>query len=206
MKKVVSILLFAFVAMCFVFADEYVVSSYSYTDPDFGSEETVNIRYNDDADDGDFFMFVISDYFSTKVLMFTKEDLESMRITAQKALEWQKTAVDNKAEVVKEIPNSKLRMIMGEIMGSSTYVGITSVSFNFASIVDEDTGNVNTAMMIRSESTTDISNEFIDLDFPVQLIMDKDIQHFADAISEDTIQKAIDKHNNDAKIADDLFI
>lgn len=205
MKKVVLILLFAFVAMCFVFADEYVVSSYSYTDPDFGSEETVNIRYNDD--DGDLFMFVISDYFSTKVLMFTKEDLESMQITAQKALEWQKTAVDNKAEVVKEIPNSKLRMIIGEIMGSSTYVGKTkvSVSFNFASIVDEDTGNVNTAMMIRSESTTDISNEFIDLDFPAQLIIDEDIQHFADAISEDTIQKAIDKHNNDVKIGNDLF-
>lgn len=204
MKKICLLFLFTLVSIISLFAEEYTISSYDYIDLDSDSR-TMQIKYDDGRG---VYAFQASDYFSSKTMIFTEEDLNSMRVMVQKALEWQNIAIENKASVTKEIPNSKIYMVVGDYIGSTQYVGAKKVpvTFNFYSKFYPEDDIVFTALMIVGGSTTATSNEFIDIEFQSQIIADTDIQHFADAISEETFKNAIEKHNNDAKIADDLFI
>lgn len=199
MKKTCLLFLFALVLACFVFAEEYTVSTYSFTDPDYYSEKTMRIRFDDETKE---YMFQFSNSYSTLWMVFTEKDLESMRLTAQKALEWEKIAIDNKAQVSKEIPNSTIYMELYE-SSSSFYSGTTKVPVTFTFIATEGAGL--TCLMIVGGKTTATSNRYIDIEFQGQLLIGKEIQLFADAISEETITNGINKHNNATSVADDLF-
>ena len=191
--------MFALVLVFFVFADEYTVSTYSFTDPDYFTEETMRVRYEDETNE---YMFQFSTSYSTLWMVFTEKDLESMRLTVQKALEWEKIAIDNKAQVSKDIPNSSIYMELYE-SSSSFYSGATKVPVTFTFVATEGAGL--TCLMIVGGKTTASSNKYIDIEFQGQLLIGKEIQMFADAISEDTIANGIKKHNDATSVADDLF-
>ncbi|MBO4717114.1 MAG: hypothetical protein J5599_04390, partial [Spirochaetales bacterium] len=125
----------------------------------------------------------------------------SIRETVDKALEWEKIAIENKAKVSKEIPDSSLKMQIAEKSGSSFYIGSYKVPVTFSFVSTEDAGL--TTLMIIGGTTTASSNKYIDLEFQSQVITD--ISSFAEAISEKAISSAIAKHNDDLNVADDLF-
>ncbi|MBR2281576.1 MAG: hypothetical protein IJ863_03020 [Spirochaetales bacterium] len=199
MKRfIIAIGIIGLIIPCFIFATEYTVSSYTYMDPKYYTDETMKIRYEDETND---YMFYVSDSYQTIWMVFTEEDLNIMRNTAQKALEWQKVALENKVEVSKEIPNSQLSMKIAEKSGSSFYSGSYKVPVRFNFVSTEGAGL--TVLMLVGGSTTASSNKYIDLEFVGQWIMD--IQGFADAISEKTISEAISKHNSASSNAEELF-
>lgn len=198
MKKVFFIFCILLVGITSTFADEYTVATYPILETNYWTEDNVTIRYEDETGQ---FMFYDGNSYSTLWMIFTAEDLNTMRKTAEKALEWKKIALENKAEVSKEIPDSMIYVELAESSGSSFYMGARKVpvSFNFVSTTNAEL----IAILVVGGSTTASTNKYIDLEFTGQAILD--IQAFADAISEESINEAIKKHNDAISNANDLF-
>jgi len=199
MKRVLVLFFVALICMGSIFSDEYTVASYPYYEGTFGTRKTMKIRYDDETDK---YMFYVSNSFSTHWMVFTAEDLNTMRKSVEKALEWKDIALKNKAEVSKTIPDSEFMVELVESSSTDFFKGVNKVKVQFAFASTENAAL--TSLLIVGGTTPSSSNRYIKLEFEGQIILD--IQEFADAISEESINAEIKKHNESVSKADSLFI
>ena len=200
MKKILTVLFLLAIVTISIFADEYTVSTYTFYDKTYFDAEEMEIRYDDKTKK--FYMRYSPEWIifpKTVWMEFTKDDLISMRNTAKKALEWKEIAIKNNVDITKELPDSVLYSYLYEKSNSDYYKGSSRVPVLFYFISSDNL----TCLLINGDKTKTTTNRYIDIEFIDQIIMD--IEEFANAISEETIQDAINKHNNNNVLSDTLF-
>lgn len=199
MKKVFASFLVLLAVVTGVYSDEYVISKIECIDADYFTNREVTLKYDDEEN-----MFYLCRYEYNKAYWFdlTVSQLNSLRATVKKAQEWSKQAKENKSTIRKEIPNSQLSCPVTMKWGNDWYTGTRSTSFQFMFVSSFEGETGITSILWSGSSPSSRQNSYIDLEFDSVILLNTEIDDFAEAISEKTVNTAINKHNQEKKAAD----
>jgi len=184
-------------------ADEYVIGKISYYDYEYWNTETINFKYDDS---NKIFYLQTADWLTTGWVELSSAQVETLRATLQKALDWAKIAEENGSEIKKEIPNSTITTNVTWKSGDDWYKNKSwdKLSIHSHFIAAGEKGDTLSTLLMIASKVTSATNQFEKYEFPEIVLLKSNMEEFLQVISEENIKAAIDKHN-DAKKAEDLF-
>ncbi len=197
MKRVLC-LVFVVLLSVNSFCDEYVVSKFSYYDSDFYSHE-MTLKYSDK--NNEFYLFR-STYSRSYWFTLTPEKLDALRNNLTKVKEWEKVAKDNKSTITKELPDAIINVEGTMKSGSDWYFTSSDIPLNFFFMSNISDDHESVALYLPGGEKGSTKNKYITIEFESMLLADAQIDDFIKAISEETINEAILKHENEKNTAD----
>lgn len=199
MKKILTVLLGLFIMSASAFADEFYISSFDCVEAEHYHDREISLKYDDEDD---IFYLYQSFYSSSYWFTLTPAKLELLRKNIAKAQEWTKLARENKTKVTKQLPDSTIKVPGAKRSGNDWYTTRydLTLDFFFISVIDDSSDLV--TLMIRGDEEESRQNQFIDIEFESVIFLNDQIDAFAKAISEETIQAAKQERLNEKKTAD----
>ena len=196
MKKNIFVFIIFMLFSFAIYADEYVISEidgYNLKD----EKVEINFKYDDGYN---IYYLQRSTYSNVYWFHLIPIDLEQLKANLAKAKEWAKIAKENKTDVIKEIPNSKIGIKATMKSGNEWYTTRKNLSLNFV-FASVENGSAYSVMLYGEEEKS-TQNEFIGIEFEPIYFAGKQIDDFIDAISPETIEKAKSKHQQEKKNAE----
>ena len=158
MKKITLLILFCFSSI-FVFADEILI--YKGVSQNYNSlleqliEASFAIKYDTEKK---VFYFYSSDFMNSGWVTLTETQLNSLKNTLDKYIEWEKLAVEKEVKIEKEFPDSKISTDVTWKFGDEWYFSKRlDVYFKFFS-----QNTTRHQFILYSNKVNSSSNEFID--------------------------------------------
>ncbi len=200
MKRFLSILLIAF-AVSFCFADEYTLGEISVSGSIYGMGETVRFKYDDTENT---YYLQVSSLMYIGWIYISETQLETLRTTVDKAIEWGKIAEEKKIEVSKEIPGSKLtsKVVWRFSTDRNNFYSANGldVKWTFQSL---ESGSW--YLTFQSSEVSSRQNQFMTYSVDPISISRFKTADFKEIISEEGIKKAKAEHEKKKKEAEELF-
>ena len=200
MKKSLLILLLLFLISS-LFATEYKIADLScssieeYTD--FLVPTTIEIKYETDMKDQYLFKYKDTYY------CFIEETVSQLRSVCEKYFEWEKIAIDNKAEIKKEIPiRIKTIALWSLLSNNETCMGQGEIYFTFYC-----QGANDYRLVMASTKIKDIFHEYnlyANVTLEDLVFSKKDVENMYKSISEENLKKQKELAN-EKRAVEDLF-
>ena len=201
MKKLFSLILIALFMIDFVFADEYVISKIECVDAENYHDRQLSFKYDDEDD---VYYIYRSTYSRSYWFTLTTDKLNQLRKNIKKIQDWSKLAKENRSSIGKEVPDSLIKVEGTMKSGNDWYSTRWDIPLNFIFVSSFSDKSEITSFMIRGGEQESRQNEFIDIEFESVLFINDYIDKFAEAINEETVEKAKKKHADEKK-QEDLF-
>lgn len=198
MYKKVIILAIALIG-CKIYADEITLGKVDCIKIENGNayDRECRLRY-----DGNYYLQINSSY-TISWIEIDQQQLESLRNMMLKFNEWKQIAKENKTDVNKEIPNSR---ISSKVLWQEGKKFCTS-SYNIHLIfycATVDNGE-SASLILRSTEVHDKSNEYFTFETGSILFIDSATDEFIEMISQQNIDKKIEENKNKKNKSDNLF-
>lgn len=184
-----------------LYADEFIISEIQcYADNGVGiNDEEINFKYDDESN---VYYLQRSTFLDSYWFYIYPSDLEKLRANLAKAKEWSKIAKDNKVDVTKEIPNSTISIEATMKSSNDWYHTRRNIPLKFFFVADMEEQIC--MFIIKGGAQKSLKNEYIEIEFEDLIFVEDQIDDFIDAISPETIEKAIAKHQQKKK-SSELF-
>ena len=198
MYKKVIVLVIALIG-CKIYADEITLGKVDCIELKNGSvyDRECKLRY-----DGNYYLQINSPY-TVSWIEIDQQQLESLRNMMLKFNEWKQIAKENKVDVNKEIPNSKISSNVswqdGKKFCSSSYK--ITLSFYFTTINNGESAS----LLLMSTEVHDESNKYFTFETGSILFIDSATDEFIEMISQPNIDKKIEENKNKKSKTDNLF-
>ena len=196
-KKII-VLVIALIG-CKIYADEITLGKVDCIKLENGSvyDRECRLRY-----DGNYYLQINSSY-TVSWIEIDQQQLESLRNMMLKFNEWKQIAKENKVDVNKEIPNSKISSNVswqdGKKFCSSSYK--ITLSFYFTTINNGESAS----LLLMSTEVHDESNKYFTFETGDILFIDSSADEFIEMISQPNIDKKIEENKNEKSKTDNLF-
>lgn len=190
MKKIFLILSFLVCGLSAMFADEFVVSSVGCSNAKTFYDEEITLKYDDKAN---VFYLFRSDYSRIYWYTLTPEKLKQLRENVKKAQEWAQLAAEKKSSISKEIPNSTIKVPVTMKRGNDWYTSSYDMTLYFKFISSFDEKNGLTSLLIAGNAVSARQNRYCELEFESVVFINTSLDKFAEAISEESVNRAIEE-------------
>ncbi len=200
MKKLPVIMLFL-ALIGSTYSDElllFTADAYTYNDV-FKNLSEAQFAFKYDDKDNVFYL-VTADFLSTGWIVLTKDNLEMLRKTLAKYADWERTAVENKVQIEKEIPDSTIRTKVVWKYGDDWY-SANNLLITFVFLSQTDTRH---QLVINTNKVKSRSNEFIDYKLDTLYFEKDNVLELIKRISIEEIDRAIQQYSK-KKEAENLF-
>ncbi|HOF02173.1 MAG TPA: hypothetical protein PLG34_00560 [Spirochaetota bacterium] len=200
-QKFIFLLSILFLLTFTIFSDEYAIyisDGYVYNDV-WGSltKTQFAIKYDDEEE---IFYLYSQDYLTKGWIHYSLDDIQTFRNALNKYIEWEKTAIDNKVTIEKNLPISILNSSVSWNYGDEWYFGSgLSTYFSFFSQSEE-----RHQLVIFSNKIESDSNEYIDFKIDPIYLDKNHVISLLEGISEKSMKKVINEHEKNKK-NEDLF-
>lgn len=146
------------------------------------------------------FAFTVVDYFETKVLVFSKENIASLRKNIEKYFEWNDLAIEKQTTLSKQLPDSHMEVTYLELSGNDVYS-----SFNFGlDFVFFSQNKLNHQLVIMGDTVPSMQNEYIDCEISDLYFDNEQITQLYNAFSEENIAAKMKEYEEKAEV-ENLF-
>lgn len=189
MKKIFLILSFLFYGLSAVLADEFVVSRIGCSDAGTFNDREIILKYDDKEK---VFYLYRSDFSRTYWYTLTPEKLQQLREIIKKAQDWASLAIEKKAAISKEIPDSSIRVPVTMKRGNDWYTSSYDLTLKFTFISTFDGSTSLTSLLIMGTVVSSKQNRYTELEFESVIFINTLLDKFADAISEESVNAAIE--------------
>ena len=185
-------------------AEELYVGKIHFLDVDTTLDDYFNIKYETEYNQ----MYIQKGNWSgTSWIILNNDQIETLRSTVSKALDWCKIAYDNNSEIKKELPNSNLESSVVWEFGDETHrnsdYNKLQLQFFFVSAKTEY-DEIFPSVLIFSSKVKSSKNQYVTYNFPRAVLLEEDLKTFKEVISQDSINSVVEKHKESRK-AEDLF-
>ena len=182
-----------------IYADEITLGKVDCIKLENGSvyDRECRLRY-----DGNYYLQINSSY-TVSWIEIDQQQLESLRNMTLKFNEWKQIAKENKVDVTKEIPNSKISSSVswqdGKKFCSSSYK--ITLTFYFTTINNGESAS----LLLMSTEVRDESNKYFTFETGDILFIESSVDKFIEMISQPNIDKKIEENKNEKSKTDNLF-
>ncbi len=199
MKRLLTLIAVLFMGLSAISADEYVISKIDCVAADGFYDRELTFKYDDEEN---VYYICRSTYSSAYWFILTPAKLEKFRANLNKVQEWSKLAKENKASISKELPDSKISVYGIMKRGNDWYSTRWNIDLNFFFISQINEESEIISLLLRGGEEESIQNEFVDIEFESVAFFNYEIDSLISAISNETIEAAKTRHDQEKTISD----
>lgn len=195
---------FTLVSMVFLLAvsavaEEYTIGEISGYENTYKSEQKIRLKYDDKEKQ---YYLQLSNLLHLSWIYISPEQLETMRATVDKAVEWGKIVESKNVEVAKEIPNSQLNSkVAWRFSTGGDFYSANNLTLKWMFAGNEGVW----ALVLMSSEVSSLQNHFMTYSTDSVVIAGSKVKEFKEIISKKYIEKAKADHDKAKKESDDLF-
>lgn len=198
MNKIIKAIILSVVVAFPSFADIVPLGSVTVYEAEHETDREVSFSYDTDG----FYIMQIKSVISSTWIALTPAQLDTIRASLDKAIEWGKIAEKQKVNIDKDIPNSNMSVNLYWGVSSDTVYSASKVPIRWV-FIGADDGEWIT--VLAPEKAVSNQNEYIYYSPEYIVFLKKYVLAVKDIISEGNVKKTIEKEEKNRKKADELF-